>query len=167
MEQNLTYLSGDVMKTLEAAANETLPPHNEDKELDDYGKDSVERDERRLAELGRQAIEMFVLSHLYINRIEVAFKENEALKRQEALIREEEEAERQEAERQAKKQEAERERRNRRKEKKQRKKERKEAEEAAAEAERVRLEQEKRKKKKARGRARKAEQEKERRQREA
>ena len=146
MEQNLTYLTGDVMKTLESAANETVPPHNEDKDLDDYGKDSLERDERRLAELGRQAIEMFILSHLYINRIEVAFKENEALKRQEALIREEEEAERLEEERQAKKAEAERERRNRRKEKKQRKKEKKEAEEAAAEAERKALEEEKKRK---------------------
>jgi len=146
MEQNLTYLTGDVMKTLETAANETVPPHSEDKDLDDYGKDSLERDERRLAELGRQAIEMFVLSHLYINRIEVAFKENEALKRQEALIREEEEAERLEEERQQKKAEAERERRNRRKEKKQRKKEKKEAEEAAAEAERKAAEEEKKRK---------------------
>ena len=167
MEENLTYLAGDVMRTLEQAANEAVPPHNEDKDLDDYGKDSLERDERRLAELGKQAIEMFVLSHLYTNRIEVAFKENEALKRQEALIREEEEAERQEAERQAKKQEAERERRNRRKEKKQRKKERKEAEEAAAEAERVRLEQEKRKKDEEARKRREEQQEKERRQREA
>jgi len=146
MEQNLTYLTGDVMKTLEAAANETLPPNSEDKDgLDEYGKDSVERDERRLAELGRQAIEMFVLSHLYINRIEVAFKENEALKRQEALIREEEEAERMEEERVQKKAEAERERRNRRKEKKQRKKEKREAEEAALEAERLAVEEVKRK----------------------
>ena len=146
MEENLTYLTGDVMKTLEQAANEAVPPHNEDKDLDDYGKDSLERDERRLVELGKQAIEMFVLSHLYTNRIEVAFKENEALKRQEALIREEEEAERLESERQLKKQEAERERRNRRKEKKQRKKEKKEAEVAAAEAERKAAEEEKKKK---------------------
>merc|ERR1719399_1022711 len=147
MEENLTYLAGDVMRTLEQAANEAVPPHNEDKDLDDYGKDSLERDERRLAELGKQAIEMFVVSHLYTNRIEVAFKENEALKRQEALIREEEEAERLESERQLKKQEAERERRNRQKEKKQ-------AEEAAAEAERQKAEEEKKRKEEEAKRAR-------------
>ncbi|QDZ18568.1 MATH domain-containing protein [Chloropicon primus] len=166
MEENLTYLAGDVMKTLEQAANEAVPPHNEDKDLDDYGKDSLERDERRLAELGKQAIEMFVVSHLYTNRIEVAFKENEALKRQEALIREEEEAERLESERQLKKQEAERERRNRRKEKKQRKKEKKEAEEAAAEAERLKAEEEKKKKEEEAKKAREEALEKERQQRE-
>lgn len=32
---------------------------------DDFGKDSVERDERRLTELGRRTVEMFVLAHLY------------------------------------------------------------------------------------------------------
>merc|ERR1712176_163085 len=135
--------------------------------MGEYGKDSVERDERRLAELGRQAIEMFVLSHLYINRIEVAFKENEALKRQEALIREEEEAERLEEERQAKKAEAERERRNRRKEKKQRKKEKKEAEEAAAEAERKAQEEEKKRKEEEARKVREEAAEKERQAREA
>ena len=33
----------------------------------------MERDERRLAELGRRTIEMYVLSHLFVNRVEVAF----------------------------------------------------------------------------------------------
>lgn len=32
---------------------------------EDFGKDSVERDERRLTELGRRTVEMFVLAHLY------------------------------------------------------------------------------------------------------
>ena len=32
---------------------------------DDFGKDPVERDERRLTELGRRTVEMFVLAHLY------------------------------------------------------------------------------------------------------
>lgn len=32
---------------------------------DDFGKDSVEQDERRLTELGRRTVEMFVLTHLY------------------------------------------------------------------------------------------------------
>lgn len=38
---------------------------------DDYGKDSVDRDERRLAELGRRTVEMFVLSHVYTESLEV------------------------------------------------------------------------------------------------
>lgn len=62
------------------------------------GRDSVERDERRLQELGRRTVEMFVLSHLFSNRVEVAYREAIALKRQEELIREEEEAEKQAAE---------------------------------------------------------------------
>jgi hypothetical protein len=40
---------------------------------EDFGADAVERDERRLAELGRRTIEMYVLSHLFVNRVEVAF----------------------------------------------------------------------------------------------
>ncbi|CAL6375408.1 unnamed protein product [Bathycoccus prasinos] len=56
--------------------------------------DAVERDEHRLAELGRKTIEMYVLSRVFNERVEVAFREAEALMRQEALIAEEEEAER-------------------------------------------------------------------------
>lgn len=67
--------------------------------LDELGRDSVERDERRLQELGRRTVEMFVLSHLFSNRVEVAYREAVALKRQEELIREEEEAEKEAAER--------------------------------------------------------------------
>ena len=54
----------------------------------------MERDERRLADLGRRTVEMYALSHLFTVKIEVAFAEAQAIKMQEALIAEEEEAER-------------------------------------------------------------------------
>ena len=140
------YLGGaaDTISVLERAPDDFFPTYSEEKDLDDYGKDSVERDERRLCDLGRRTVEMFVLSHLFGNSIEVAFRESEALKRQEALIREEEEAERMEEARHAQKAAAEREKRNRKKEKRQRKKQQKEAEEAALEAERAAEEEKKR-----------------------
>ncbi|KAG8481050.1 hypothetical protein CXB51_025757 [Gossypium anomalum] len=56
---------------------------------EDFNKDSIERDERRLTELGRRTVEIFVLSHIFSNKIEVAYQEAVALKRQEELIREE------------------------------------------------------------------------------
>merc|ERR1719235_2139081 len=86
--------ASDAISVLERAPDDFFPTYSEEKDLDDYGKDSVERDERRLCDLGRRTVEMFMLSHLFGSSIEVAFRESEALKRQEALIREEEEAER-------------------------------------------------------------------------
>lgn len=32
---------------------------------EDFSKDSIERDERRLTELGRRTIEIFVLAHIF------------------------------------------------------------------------------------------------------
>lgn len=62
---------------------------------EDAGRDACERDERRLATLGRRAVELFVAAHLYGSRFEVSYREALALQRQEALIREEaEQAER-------------------------------------------------------------------------
>ncbi|MCI03570.1 MATH domain-containing protein, partial [Trifolium medium] len=59
---------------------------------EDFNKDSIERDERRLTELGRRTLEIFVLAHIFSNKIEVSYQEAVALKRQEELIREEEAA---------------------------------------------------------------------------
>nr|AAT44262.1 unknown protein [Oryza sativa Japonica Group] len=56
----------------------------------EVNKISMEREERRLTELGRKILETFVLSHIF-SGIEVAYQEAVALKRQEELIREEEE----------------------------------------------------------------------------
>ncbi|CAM5998942.1 unnamed protein product [Sphagnum balticum] len=69
---------------------------------------------------------MFVLAHLYTNRVEVAYREAVALKRQEELIREEEAAGQAETELRAKREAAEREKRSRKKQAKQRRKDRKE-----------------------------------------
>ena len=60
-------------------------------DADDYSKDYVERDERRLGDLGRRTVEMFALAHIF-GELEAAYCEAESIKRQDALIREEEEA---------------------------------------------------------------------------
>ncbi|GJT37853.1 translation initiation factor eIF-2B subunit beta [Tanacetum coccineum] len=57
---------------------------------DDFSKESIEHDERRLTEVGRRTIELFVISHIFSSKIKVEYQEAVALKRQDELIREEE-----------------------------------------------------------------------------
>ncbi|PNY07372.1 MATH domain-containing protein at5g43560-like protein [Trifolium pratense] len=99
VEKDMFVLVDDVLPLLERASIEPLPPkddkgpQNRTKDGnsgEDFTKDSVERDERRLTELGRRTLEIFVLAHIFSNKIEVAYQEAVALKRQEELIREEE-----------------------------------------------------------------------------
>ncbi|KAL3626388.1 hypothetical protein CASFOL_029937 [Castilleja foliolosa] len=100
IEKDSFLLVDDVLTLLERAAMEPLPPKDEkgpqnrtkDGSLgEEFNKDSIERDERRLTELGRRTIEIFILAHIF-SKIEVAYQEAVALKRQEELIREEEAA---------------------------------------------------------------------------
>ncbi|CAM6009525.1 unnamed protein product [Sphagnum balticum] len=156
VDKDAFVLAGDVLLLLERVVSETLPPYKDDKGPqnrtkdgiggDDVGKDTVECDERRLTELGRRTVEMFVLAHLYTNRVEVAYREAVALKRQEELIREEEAAGQAETELRAKREAAEREKRSKKKQAKQRRKDRKEKDKEAEEK-RVRLGQEDRQRK--------------------
>ncbi|XP_027363885.1 TNF receptor-associated factor homolog 1a-like [Abrus precatorius] len=101
VEKDTFVLVDDVLLLLERAAIEPLPPKDEKgpqnrtkdgNSGEDFNKDSIERDERRLTELGRRTLEIFVLAHIFSNKIEVAYQEAVALKRQEELIREEEAA---------------------------------------------------------------------------
>ncbi|PWA69015.1 TRAF-like superfamily protein [Artemisia annua] len=112
METDTFILVDDVLLLLERAALEPLPPkdekgpQNQNRTKDggsgeEFSKDSIERDERRLTELGRRTIEIFVLAHIF-GKIEGAYQEAIALKRQEELIREEEEAWMAESEQKAK-----------------------------------------------------------------
>ncbi|OMO95546.1 TRAF-like family protein [Corchorus olitorius] len=98
LEKDMFVLVDDVLLLLERAALEPLPPKDEKgpqnrtkdgNSGEDFNKDSIERDERRLTELGRRTVEIFVLAHIFSNKIEVAYQEAVALKRQEELIREE------------------------------------------------------------------------------
>ncbi|XP_052731426.1 TNF receptor-associated factor homolog 1a isoform X5 [Vigna angularis] len=100
-EKDMFVLVDDVLLLLERAAIEPLPPKDEKgpqnrtkdgSSGEDFNKDSIERDERRLTELGRRTLEIFVLAHIFSNKIEVSYQEAIALKRQEELIREEEAA---------------------------------------------------------------------------
>ncbi|XP_052207792.1 TNF receptor-associated factor homolog 1b-like [Diospyros lotus] len=97
IERDMFVLVDDVLLLLERAAVEPLPPKDDKGPQnrmkdgcagEEFNKDSIERDERRLTELGRRTIEIFVLAHVY-SKIEVAYQEAVALKRQEELIREE------------------------------------------------------------------------------
>eukprot|EP00245_Coleochaete_scutata_P005086 TRINITY_DN18369_c0_g1_i1.p1 TRINITY_DN18369_c0_g1~~TRINITY_DN18369_c0_g1_i1.p1 ORF type:complete len:1405 (-),score=316.78 TRINITY_DN18369_c0_g1_i1:316-4530(-) len=149
VEQESFVLAGDILAILERAATEALPPYKDDKgavsqnrtkdggATDELGKDSVERDERRLAELGRRTVEMFVLAHLFSSRVEVAYREAVALKRQEELIREEEASWQAEFELREKRNQAEREKKKKKQQAKQRRKDRmqKEADEKKAKQE--------------------------------
>ena len=140
--QNKAMLTGDFVAALERAADGTaFDADEEDRKsaTDDLSAtDAVERDEKRLAELGRRTIEMYVLSHVFVSRVEIAFREAEALMRQEALIAEEEEAERlaQELEGQKKS------KKQKQKERQRQKKALEDAEKAEKEAEEARLRQE-------------------------
>ncbi|KAM0881390.1 hypothetical protein ACQ4PT_032961 [Festuca glaucescens] len=101
---DIFVLAGDFITLLERAALEPLPcqpvsPKDDkcsqsrmkDGNSGEVNKVSMEREERRLTELGRKILETFVLSHIF-SGIEVAYQEAVALKRQEELIREEEAA---------------------------------------------------------------------------
>ncbi|KAI4342690.1 hypothetical protein MLD38_027282 [Melastoma candidum] len=101
LDQDMFVLADDALILLERAAMEPLPPKDEKgpqnrtkdgNSGEDFNRDTIERDERRLTELGRRTVEIFVLGHIFSNNIEVAYQEAVALKRQEELIREEEEA---------------------------------------------------------------------------
>ncbi|XP_022145167.1 MATH domain-containing protein At5g43560 [Momordica charantia] len=100
IENDTFVLVDDVLLLLERAAMEPIPPKEEKGPQncttdgsfgEDYSKDSIEHDERRLTELGHRTLEMFVLDHLF-SKVELAFQEAVALKRQEEPIREEEAA---------------------------------------------------------------------------
>ncbi|KAK6911354.1 MATH/TRAF domain [Dillenia turbinata] len=128
IEDDMFVLSGDVLLLLSKAAVVPLPPKEEKGPQnrtkdgcsgEDFSKDSIERDERRLIELGRRTLEIFVLAHIFSKKIEVAYQEAVALKRQEELIREEE-ADQAENELKAKRRAAEKEKRSKKKLNKQR-----------------------------------------------
>ncbi|XP_018451140.2 TNF receptor-associated factor homolog 1b isoform X2 [Raphanus sativus] len=127
VDKDMFVLVDDVLLLLERAAREPLPPkenkapQNRTKDANDgeeVSNEAVERDERHLTELGRRAVEIFVLTHIF-NKIEVAYKEAIALKRQEDLIREEEEEWLAETEQRAKRGAAEREKKSKKKQAKQ------------------------------------------------
>ncbi|XP_028780642.1 TNF receptor-associated factor homolog 1b isoform X3 [Neltuma alba] len=134
VEKDMFVLVDDVLLLLERAAVEPLPPKDEKgpqnrtkdgNSGEDFNKDSIERDERRLTELGRRTVEIFALAHIFSNKIEVAYQEAVALKRQEELIREEEAAWQAESEQKARRGVNEKEKKSKKKQTKQKRNNRK------------------------------------------
>ncbi|CAH2046592.1 unnamed protein product [Thlaspi arvense] len=117
------------------AALEPLPkgPQNRTKDVNagEFRTEAIERDEKRLTELGRRTVEIFALTHIFStscnfsekcsNKIEVAYQEAIAWRRQEELIREEEEEVLAENEQKAKRRAAEKEKKSKKKQAKQKK----------------------------------------------
>ncbi|XP_074587115.1 TNF receptor-associated factor homolog 1a-like isoform X2 [Curcuma longa] len=132
IDQDFFVLADDIIILIERVVSDSLSqqplPSKDDKYSqnrtkdgsagDEFIKESVERDERRLLELGRRTIEMFVLVQMF-SRIEVSYQEVVALKRQEELIREEEVACQAQNEIKLKRGSSERERRSKKKQAKQ------------------------------------------------
>ncbi|XP_042405688.1 TNF receptor-associated factor homolog 1a-like isoform X2 [Zingiber officinale] len=141
VDKDLFVLSDDILLLIERVVSDVLPlqpfPSKDDKCLqnrtkegssgDEFTKDSIDRDERRLMELGRRTIEVFVLVHIF-SRIEVSYQEAIALERQEELIREEEAAGLAESELKSKRSASEKEKRSKKKQAKQKRNNRKEKE---------------------------------------
>ncbi|KAL0548176.1 hypothetical protein IC582_012622 [Cucumis melo] len=133
IEKDTFVLVDDVLLLLERAAVEPLPPKDEKgpqnrtkdgSSGEDFNKDSIERDERRLTELGRRTVEIFVLAHIF-SKVEVAYQEAIALKRQEELIREEEAAWQAESEQKARRLASEKDKKSKKKQAKQKRNNRK------------------------------------------
>ncbi|XP_038877174.1 TNF receptor-associated factor homolog 1a isoform X2 [Benincasa hispida] len=133
IEKDTFVLVDDVLLLLERAAVEPLPPKDEKgpqnrtkdgSSGEDFNKDSIERDERRLTELGRRTVEIFVLAHIF-SKVEVAYQEAVALKRQEELIREEEAAWQAESEQKARRLASEKDKKSKKKQAKQKRNNRK------------------------------------------
>ena len=74
-DKNMYALGHDVLAVLDRACQESIPMLRDDKpadaltvrhgpETDDYNRDFIERDEKRLADLGRRTVEMYVIAHI-------------------------------------------------------------------------------------------------------
>ncbi|KAA6428269.1 MAG: hypothetical protein FRX49_01865 [Trebouxia sp. A1-2] len=146
-DKNMYALGQDVLAVLDKACQETVPMLRDEKpadaltvrhgpETDDYNRDFIERDEKRLADLGRKTVEMYVIAHI-IADLEEHHVKFEKYKMQDALIQEEEEGQRMDKNKAAAKAASER-------EKKQPRVEAESARREAEEAERSRAEELKR-----------------------
>ncbi|KAG2427816.1 hypothetical protein HXX76_012139 [Chlamydomonas incerta] len=158
-ERNSFTLCGDLMEIADRVLKDYIPAAKDDnnkqamqpndgltlrsgQDGDDYRRDSIERDEKRLAELGRKTIEMFVIAHIFCEKLEIAYREAEALKRQDQLIAEEFEMARLEESKAQAKAMADKEKKAKKKEKLKQKKEAEKLKREAEEAERKAREEE-------------------------
>lgn len=99
-EKGIVSLQGDLLALLQStAAQMPLPPASDQEPLvaraDAASTGSIAllgaaRDEQRLTALGRRTVEVFVVSHLFLDHLATAFWDAECTRRQDALIQAEE-----------------------------------------------------------------------------
>lgn len=102
-EKEVFVLTDDVVPVIERVARKPLHPENKKapQQLrtkdggpgDDSCNKVNDQNEMRLAELGRQTLEIYILDHIFSNRVEIAYQEAVSFQMQEDLIREEAEYE--------------------------------------------------------------------------
>jgi len=151
-DRNTLTLHGDIMEIADRATRDFIPAAKDDNkpsdglalrsgQEDDYRRDTIERDEKRLAELGRKTVEMYVIAHVFAEKLEIAYREAEALRRQDLLILEEFEAQKAEDIKRREQAEKDKEKKAKKKERMKQKKEAEKAKKDAEEAERRRQEE--------------------------
>ncbi|KAF8098003.1 hypothetical protein N665_0276s0004 [Sinapis alba] len=91
VDKDMFVLADDAILLLEKAVlepfpDERVPPNRMEVDYDGDQRD----DEKLLTEYGRHTLEVFIIDHIFCNKIELAYKDAIALKMQEELIREEE-----------------------------------------------------------------------------
>ncbi|PIA45283.1 hypothetical protein AQUCO_01700668v1 [Aquilegia coerulea] len=76
IDKDMFVLADDMLLLLERAILEPFPPKDEkgrqnrtkdENSGEDFNKNAIERDERRLTELGRRCVEIFVFAHIFRN----------------------------------------------------------------------------------------------------
>ncbi|ESQ44677.1 hypothetical protein EUTSA_v10003141mg [Eutrema salsugineum] len=92
VEKDMFVLVDDVLVLIEKAVLEPLPlkeekdPQNRTKDgnVVEYRTEAIERDEKRLTELGRQTVKIFVLAHIFRSRKEKQQKKRKKSKKKQA-----------------------------------------------------------------------------------
>ncbi|WZZ15919.1 hypothetical protein YC2023_109008 [Brassica napus] len=89
VDNDMFVLADDAMLLLEKAVLEPFPDERVPPNRIEVDYDEESDDEKLLTEYARHTLEVFVLDHIFCNKIEIAYKEASELKMHEELIREE------------------------------------------------------------------------------
>lgn len=87
VDNDMFVLADDAMLLLEKAVLEPFPDERVPPNRMEVDYDEESDDEKLLTEYARHTLEVFVLDHIFCNKIEIAYKEASELKMHEELIR--------------------------------------------------------------------------------